>query len=94
MNFIFEWQNSILRMSATIEARAATGKELFSYSTCLHITTFLLLSIFSFAEEISLKIWDRPLSWHAKCSLPVSVRDSKTSLAIPSTHGQKQNKKD
>ena len=30
---------------------------------------------------ISLKVWDRPLSWHAKRSLPVSVRDSKTSLA-------------
>ena len=94
MNFIFEWQNSILRMSATIEARAATGKELCSYSTCLHVTTFLLLSIFSFAEEISLRIWDRPLSWHAKCSLPVLVRDSKPSLAIPSAHWQKQNKKD
>ena len=27
---------------------------------------------------ISIKIWDKPLSWHAKCSLPVAVRVLKT----------------
>jgi len=41
----------------------------------------ILLSIFSIGETISLKIRERPLSWRAKCSLPVSVRGSKTSLA-------------
>ena len=58
----------------------ATRSELFSYYTCLHATTFILPSIFSQVERISLKIWERPLSWHAKCSLPVSFGASKTWL--------------
>ena len=43
--------------------------ELFCYLTCLHTTIFVLLSVFSLEEEISLKIDDRerPLSWQAKC---------------------------
>ena len=57
----------------------ATGSELFSYLTCLHTTRFIL-SIFSLAETISLKIWERLLSWHAKCSFPVAVRSSKCRL--------------
>ena len=36
----------------------------------------MLLRIFSPVETISLKIRERPLSWHAKCSLPVCVRGS------------------
>ena len=60
------------------ETRAATGSELFSLLTCLHTTTFTLLSIFSPLEMISIKMWKTPLSWQAKCSLPVAVRVSKT----------------
>ena len=36
------------------------------------------LSIFSPLEMISITIWETPLSWHAKSSLPVAVRVSKT----------------
>ena len=60
------------------ETRTATGSELFSLLTCFHTTTFTLLSIFSPLEMISTKIWQTPLSWHVKCSLPVVVRISKT----------------
>ena len=59
----------------------ATRSELFSYLTWRHTTTFILLRIFFLIGTISLKIWERPLSWHEKCSLPVSVRASKRSLA-------------
>ena len=41
------------------------GGVLFSHLTCLHTTTFRLLSLFSVVEKISLKIWERPLSWLA-----------------------------
>ena len=61
--------------------RTATGSELFSSLTCRHTTIFILFSIFSIGETISLKIRERPLSWRAKCSVPVSVRGSKPSLA-------------
>ena len=60
------------------DTRTATGSELFSLLTCVHTTTFTLISIFSPLEMISIKIWETPLSWHAKCSLPVAVRVSKT----------------
>ena len=60
------------------ETRTATGSELFSLLTCFHTTTFTLLSIFSPLEMINTKIWETPLSWHAKFSLPVAVRVSKT----------------
>lgn len=50
----------------------APGSELFSYFTCLYTATFMMLSIFSPVEIISWKIWERALSWHAKCSLLVS----------------------
>ena len=59
------------------ETRTATGSELFSFLTCFHTTTFTLLSIFSPLEMISTKIWEIPLSWHVRCSLPVAVRVSK-----------------
>ena len=62
------------------ETRTATGSELFSFLTCLHTTTFTLPSIFSPLEMISIKIWETPLSFHTKCSLPVAVRVSKTSV--------------
>ena len=44
------------------EPRTATGSVLFSYLTSLHDTIFILLSIFSLVETISLKIGERPLS--------------------------------
>ena len=58
--------------------RTANGSELFSLKTYLHITTFTLLSTFSPSGMISMKIWETALSCHAKCSLPVAVRVSKT----------------
>ena len=60
------------------ETRTATGSQPFPLLTCRHTTTFILLSIFSPLEMISIKIWETPLSWHAKCSLPVAVRVLKT----------------
>lgn len=63
------------------EAQTATGGELFSHSTCHHATTFILLSLFSVVETISFKIWERPMPWRTKCSLPVSIRALKTLLA-------------
>ena len=60
------------------ETRTATGSEPFSLLTCLHSTTFILLSIFSPLEMITMKIWETPLSWHLKCSLPVGIRILKT----------------
>ena len=57
-------------------------RKLFSYLTCPHTTTFVLLSIFSLVETISLKIGKRPLSWHEKSLLPVPVGCSKASLAL------------
>ena len=56
----------------------ANGSEMFSLITCLHTTTFTLLSTFSPSGKISMKIWETALCCHAKCSLPVAVRVSKT----------------
>ena len=60
------------------DTRTANGSELFSLTTCLHTTTFTLLSTISPLGMISMKIWETPLPWHAKCSLLVAVRVSKT----------------
>ena len=65
---------------ARFETRAATVSELFSRLTCLHTTTFTLLSIFSPLEMIGIQIWQTPLSWQAECSLPVAVRACLSSL--------------
>ena len=62
------------------ETRTATGSEWFSLFTCLHTTAFALPSIFSPLEMLGIKIWKTPLSWHAKCPLPVVVRVSKTCM--------------
>ena len=71
------------------ETRTATGSELFSLLTCVHTTTFTLLSIVSLLQKISIKIWKTPLSWHAKCSLPVAVCVSKTCvLKLPIVWGK------
>ena len=61
--------------------RKPPGNELLSSLTCFHTTTLKLLSTFWLAEMINLEFLARPLSWHAKRSLPVSVRSSKTSIA-------------
>ena len=60
------------------ETRTATGSELFFLLTCLDTTTFISPSIFPLLDTLSLKGWERPLSWRAKYSLPVEVRVSKT----------------
>ena len=60
------------------ETRTATGSELFSLLSCLHTTAFALPSIFSSSEMRGIKIWETPLSRHAKCPLPVVVRVLKT----------------
>ena len=62
-----------------------TGSELFSSLTCLLTTVFTLLSIFSLIETISLKIWERTLSWYANCSLPFPSVAQKPSLLKLST---------
>ena len=73
------------------ETRTATRSELFSLLTCFHTTTFTLLSIFSPLEMISIKIWEKPLSWHAKFSLPFAVRVSKTRmLKLPNREFKKR----
>ena len=60
------------------ETRTATGSEQFSLLVSPQTNTFKLLSIFSPLEMSSIKIWGTIRSWHAKCSLPVAVRVSKT----------------
>ena len=64
------------------EKRTATGSELFSLLTCL----FTSPSIFSPLEMISTNLLGTPLSWDAKCLLPVAVRVSKIrELKLPSS---------
>ena len=64
----------ILLMARDVfEPRKATGSELFPYNLSSHYH----ISMFSLLETISLKIWEKLLSSHAKCSLPVAVRGSK-----------------
>ena len=43
-----------------------TRSEQFSYLSCLHTNKFILLSIFSLVQMISLKIWETPVSWHCR----------------------------
>ena len=68
------------------ETRTASGSALFSLITRLRTITFTLQSTFSPLGMIRIKLWETPLSWHAKCSLPVAVRVSKTHLLkLPNT---------
>ena len=78
--YVFRDTNNMELKQARFEMRTATGSELFSLLTCLHTTTFTLPSTFSPLEMISIKIWETPLSWHAKRSLSVAVRISKTRM--------------
>ena len=75
----------LMSLSARVfETRTATGSELFSLLTYLHTTEFALPSIFSPLEMLGIKIWETPLSWHAKCPLPIVVRVLKTCvLTLP-----------
>ena len=78
--FVFGLKACILGSLSTrvFKTRTATGSEPFPLLTCLHSTKFMLLSIFSPLEMISIVIWETPLSWHVKCSLLVAVRVLKT----------------
>ena len=62
------------------ETRTESGSALFSLITRLRTITSTLLSTFSPLGMIRINMWETPLSWHAKCSLPVAVRVSKTRL--------------
>ena len=47
------------------------GYSVYSYSGIGSIERALIFfSVFSLVETISFKIWERPLSWRVKCSLP------------------------
>ena len=46
----------LIKQETFFEPRKVTGSELFSYLTCLHTTTFILMSTFLLVETISLKI--------------------------------------
>ena len=71
-----------------LETWTVTGCELFSLLTCFHTTTVTLLRIVSPLEMISIKIWETPLPWHAKCSLPVAGRVLKSHiLKLPNSNG-------
>ena len=50
----------------------------FSISLVFTLPHVYFLSLLALAETITLKIWERPMLWLAKCSLPVAVRGSKT----------------
>ena len=54
---------------------------LFHLYSHYHIN-FTFLRISSRLETISLKDWGKPGSQHAKCSLPVSVCDSKPEVML------------
>ena len=63
------------------------GSDGFFLLTSPHTTTFTLSSIFTPLEMIKIEIWETTLSWHAKFSLPVAVRASKTSvLKLPNIY--------
>ena len=85
----FYWPESTYKVLGSLskrvfETRTSTGSEPFSLLTCLHSTTFILLSIFSPLEMISIKIWETALSWDLKRSLPVGVCVLKTrALKLP-----------
>ena len=60
------------------ETQTANESNLFSLITRLHAITFTLLGTFSSLGMIRIKMWETPLSWNEKCSLPVAVHVSKT----------------
>ena len=55
------------------ETWTASRSKLFSLITHLHTITFTLLSTFSPLGMISTRMWETPMSWHAKYSLLVAV---------------------
>ena len=71
-------QTTLVSLSTRdFETRTASESELFSLITRLHTITFTLLGTVSSLGMITVKIWETPLSWHARCSLPLPVRVSK-----------------
>ena len=70
-----------IRELDVFEPRTVTESELLSYIIFFHTATVILLSIFSLVQTIS---WERPLSWHAKCLIPVSVRGSENVACLTS----------
>ena len=52
------------------EPRVATRSALISRLTCVHTTTFILLSVSVHWQRRLVWKSGRPLSWHAKCSFP------------------------
>ena len=62
---------------AVFERRTTTGSAPNSLLTCLHTTTFTLLNIFSPLQMISIRIWEIPLSWHAKCAVQLPSASQK-----------------
>lgn len=50
--------------------------------TFIHTTTFIMLSIFSQAATVSLKLGERPLSWHVKFSLSFSICNSNIRVRV------------
>ena len=91
----FPAKSTILRSLSTrvFETPTATGSELFSLLTCLHTITFTLFSIISPLETISKKSWAPENPSHAKCSLPVAVRVSKTRVLKLTISTAKREKK-
>ena len=74
----------LIESLSTRPFRAANGNRklavfLLNLSSFYHIHIVKYLSL---VETISLKSWKAALPWHAKCSLPVPVRGSKTSLSL------------
>ena len=83
ITWLWRWLSAQV-VETSVSRKLITGRfwELFCLLTCsLHTTIFMLLSIISPLEIISLKTWETQLSWCAKSSLPVGVRVSKTSRA-------------
>ena len=77
--------------TSDFETQTATASELFALSTCPHTTTFTLVSIFCPLEMSSIKIWEPIRSQHAKHSLPVADRVSKTCvLKLPNMYSSPQ----
>ena len=71
-----------LKARNVFEPCTTTLSKLLSYLTCFHFAKFTSLSFFSLVETISsLQIWERPMSCHAKCSLPVAICSLETLLA-------------
>ena len=73
LTFLFDIKAFACLSMHVFEPRTNTGSVLFSYFTCLYTNTFTFFNLFALVKTIGLKIAERPMSWPAKCSLPVAV---------------------